>query len=303
VINLSLPLIEAFIALEDCLQFTQGAKRCNVSQSAFSQMIARLEAQVGARLFDRDTRSVRLTPEGELFSRKARKIALDIDSALMEMRDYTEKRRGKLALAVPPSLAADWVPSILHKYRELYPGISLELFDTYSERGLQLLRECRVEIAVTAQPGNTGEFSARLLFEEPFQLACHTGHAIATRQELQLDDFADLPMIHLVSTESIRVTSNSKLHKLRPLLRELHVRETGLEVEHLATLAGLIDRGMGVSVVPQLSLSQFGRTNVAMVPISRQAFMRQIFMVKRHGQSLSPAGAAFVELMEESLPY
>lgn len=302
-INISVRLFEAFIALEDCLQFTQAAKRCNVSQSALSQMIVRLETQVGARLFDRDTRSVRLTADGELFSQKARKITQDIDFALREMRDHTEKRKGKLALAVIPSLAAEWVPSILQKYCSIYPGISLELFDTYSERGLQLLRECRAEISITGQPGNTGEFSAKLLFEEPFHLVCAAGHPFATRQELQLADLSGLPMIHLVRTESIRVTSNNNLYKLRPLLREFHVKETGVEVEHLATLAGLIANGMGVSVVPHLSISQFRGAGVAVIPISRHAFMRQIFMAKRHGQSISPAAGAFVELVEENLPF
>jgi len=156
--SLSPRLLEAFVALEECLHFGQAAKRCNVTQSAFSQMIARLEAQVGTRLFDRDTRSVRLTAEGEVFSRRARSIVRDIDSALLEMRDYAGRKLGKLSLAVVPSLATAWVPSILREYAQRHPGISLELFDTYSERCLQLLREGRVELAITpsrAMPANT----------------------------------------------------------------------------------------------------------------------------------------------------
>src|SRR3990172_9401210 len=122
-------------------------------------------------------------------------------------------KRGKLALAVTPWLAAGWVPGVLEKYSSLHPGVSLQLFDTYSERGLQLLREGRTEIALTAQPGNAGEFSAELLFEEPFHLICPANHPIATRQELQLRDFAGLPMIHMVSTERIRVTSHNNQQK------------------------------------------------------------------------------------------
>ena len=69
--NLSGRLIDAFQALEETRRFAVAAKRCHVSRSAFSQMIGRLEEQVGARLFDRDTRNVALTPEGEVFSRGA----------------------------------------------------------------------------------------------------------------------------------------------------------------------------------------------------------------------------------------
>lgn len=297
-IGLSPRLLEAFIALEECLHFGQAAKRCNVTQSAFSQMIARLEAQVGTRLFDRDTRSVRLTAEGEVFSRRARGIVRDIDSALLEMRDYAVRKRGKLALAVVPSLAMAWVPAIVSDYTRRYPGISLELFDTYSERGLQLLREGRVEIAITGQPGNTGEYEVELLFEEPFLLACPKHHPVAAMRELALADMAGLPMIHQIDTERIRVTSGPGPYKLGPLLRSARAGDSGIEVEHISTLAGLVANGMGVCIVPQTALAQFPDTDVALVPISRKAFMRQIFMVMRNGQGLSLAAAAFVEMLK-----
>ena len=73
-------------------------------------MISRLEEQVGARLFDRETRNVALTPEGEVSSHGAHRIAAEIRSSLAELMDRAPRRKGRVAVAVTPSLAADWLP-------------------------------------------------------------------------------------------------------------------------------------------------------------------------------------------------
>lgn len=111
--NFSGKLLCAFLALVDTGKFKIAAERCNVSQSAFSQMISRLEEQTGVRLFDRDTRHVSLTPEGRLLVPIARTVAGDIQAMYDELLDHAEKRTGKVSIAAPPSLSADWLPKIL----------------------------------------------------------------------------------------------------------------------------------------------------------------------------------------------
>ena len=86
-------------------------------------MIARLEDQIGARLFDRDTRNVRLTPEGEVFAQGAHRIAADMKSTLNEVRDRVQRRVGRVSVAAPPSLAAGWLPAQLADFHAAYPGI------------------------------------------------------------------------------------------------------------------------------------------------------------------------------------
>lgn len=301
-INLTVKSLEAFCALQECRQFTAAAKRCNVTQSAFSQIIARLETQVGMQLFDRDTRSVRLTAEGELFSVKAREILNHIRRALTEMQDYANKEFGRLSLAIVPSLAASWLPSLLEQFRSLYPGITLDLYDTYSERCLQLLRESKVDIAVVALPGNDGECLTETLAEELFYLVAPKRWAPKHVDQLVLQDMKGFPIIHLVHTESIRAVSAGVPYQLRPLLREIGVQECGFEVEHAATLAGLVGQGLGGSVVPESMLNHFKRPGVVCLPINPEAMHRPIFIVRRQWSSLPPAAASFVEMMRAQPP-
>ncbi|GAA5233592.1 LysR family transcriptional regulator [Verticiella sediminum] len=294
--------LQAFCALEECRQFTAAAKRCNVTQSAFSQMIGRLEEQVGMRLFDRDTRSVRLTAEGALFSIKAREILDHVARAMAEMHDYATKQHGRLAMAMVPSLAGSWAPALLDRYRAQYPGIALEIFDTYSERCLQLLRENKVDFAVTAQPGNPGEFLTRTLFEERFYLACAAAQAPKRSGQIALHRIRGLPVIHLVHTEGIRAISAGQMHQLRPLLRTAGAHDVGIEVEHAATLAGMVGQGLGFGVVPQSMANYFAGPAIVMLPIPRNDLRRPLFLIRRHWDSLPPAAAAFVELMQANLP-
>jgi len=301
-INLSLRLLHAFRALEESGQFTLAAKRCNVTQSAFSQMISRLEDQVGSRLFDRDTRSVRLTAEGRFFSERAHDIVEHIDRTMQEMRDYTNKRQGRTALAMIPSLAGSWVPALLKHYREAYPGISMEIFDTYTERCLQLLRENRVEFAVTAQPSNKSEFLVTPLFEERFYLVCSERYAPKDSGHVSLQDLRGLPVIHLILTERIRVVSATRSYQFRPMLRAAGTRDVGIEVEHASTLAGLVQQELGCSVVPHSMAHQFKLDGVLVLPFTRAAFLRQIFLVRPHWASLTPAASEFIALMQGNLP-
>lgn len=101
--HISTRLLHAFIALHDCRHFGQAAQRCHMSQSAFSVTIQRLETAVGARLFERDTRKVALTPEGEMFIEVARSLVGEIDAAFNDMGDYLARRKGRVVIAALPS--------------------------------------------------------------------------------------------------------------------------------------------------------------------------------------------------------
>ncbi|MEG0041815.1 MAG: LysR family transcriptional regulator, partial [Massilia sp.] len=152
--NISTKQLQAFLALEQHRHFTQAAERCHLSQSAFSAVIQKLEATVGAKLVQRDTRNVTLTTEGELFVEVARALLADLDAAFTDMGDFIARRKGRVALAVLPSLAANGIPEVIAHYKAAYPGITVQLFDALSDQCLHLLRQGRVDLALTAPGAN-----------------------------------------------------------------------------------------------------------------------------------------------------
>ena len=293
-INFSSRLLNAFLALAESRHFTLAAQRCHVSQSAFSQMISRLEREVGTRLFDRNTRNVSLTPEGELFAESARRLASEIEGTFANLKDHAARRKGKVAVAALPSLSAEWLPSIIAEYRRRHPGIAIQLHDSILDRSLDLVRDGTVDFALTAG-GDLREFETRLLFNEPFYLVCHRAHPLAKRKRVALKDLAGADFIHSIRTGSV-------WKHVQPALRKVAINDTGLEVEHLSTLAGLVAHGIGVSLVPEFALFQFRRPDLAVVRVSDKALIRPLFLVKRRGRSLSVAARTFLAMIDERIP-
>jgi len=289
--NLSTRLLHAFLALADCRHFGHAAERCHVSQSAFSAMIQKLETATGARLFERDTRNVSLTPEGEVFVEVARQLVADMEAALADMNDYVARRKGRVAIAALPSLAAGWLPPVLAAYRQRHPGVAVELFDAISDQCLDLLRQGKADIALTAPGPNLLEFTTQPLCADPFYLVCRKDHALAGKRRIKVAQLAGCEMIHLARSTSVR-------QHLDAVLRPGAVIHTGLEVEHLATLAALIESGLGVSVVPELTLFQFRLPNLVAIPVDAPELVRPLLIVTPKERSLSIAAQGLLDLVQ-----
>jgi len=293
--NFSGRLLSAFLALVDTGQFKIAAERCNVSQSAFSQMISRLEKQIGTKLFDRDTRLVSLTQEGRLLVPIARTLASDIQAMYGKLHDYSEKRIGKISIAALPSLSADWLPKILADFRRLYPGIELQLHDTAAEPNLELIRKGVVDFAINSVPYGSEEFDTEFLFDEPYYFICRSDHEFAMRESIFLKELKGCRYIHTLRTGSL-------WRWIEPHVQIIEFNDTGFEVQQLSTLAGLIANGMGESLVPGFGLFQFHRLGLKAVLVNDLALLRPLFMVKRRGQTLSVAARSLLAMIAANPP-
>jgi LysR family carnitine catabolism transcriptional activator len=288
-------LLNAFLCLVDSGQFKLAAERCNVSQSAFSQMISRLEEQLGARLFDRDTRRVSLTPEGRMLVPIARGVETEIETMFAELRDHAEQRKGKVSIAALPSLSADWLPRILADFRQKYPRIKLQLHDTVAEPVLELVRKGTADFAISALSSGSEEFDSDFLFNEPYYFICREDHPFAARKSLMLKDLKGCNYIHTLR-------SGSLWRWIEPHLQDIELNDTGFEVQQLSTLAGLIANGHGESIVPGFGLFQFHRFGLKAVPLRDRELLRPLFTIKRRGQTLSIAAGSLRQMIAANPP-
>lgn len=286
--NISTRLLDAFSALAETRHFGLAAQRCHVSPSALSQMITRLEGQLEVRLFDRDTRNVRLTPEGEVFDEGVRRIAQEVRSALQAMHDRVHKRAGRVRIAAPPSLAADWLPQRMAAFRAEYPGVALSLSDVVSDRCLDMLRSGQADIGINAQAGDPLEFDSRLLFREPLYLLCRRDHPLTLKAQVHLRELRQQPFVHTTRNGSV-------WQHVQPLLLRVGVIDTGMEVAQLGTLAGLIAHGFGISLVPQFALSLCNHPDVVAVPVADRKAFRPLYLLRFKHHSLSVAAQAFYD--------
>jgi DNA-binding transcriptional LysR family regulator len=291
--NISGRLLDAFITLAETGKFSIAAQRCNVSPSAFSQIINRLEQQVGARLFDRDTRNVSLTPEGQIFLVGARRMNAELQASLAAIRSRSALGQGHVAIAAPPSLASDWLPRLLAAFHNDYPGIVLRLNDVISERSLAMIAAGDVDFGVNAVRGNDAEFESVLLFNEPFYLLCRKDDPLAKRARIALGELRGRAAVQTTRFGSV-------WHYTQPLLSAAGIEDSGLEVSQFGSLAGLIAAGFGISIVPVLALTLCERKELTAVPISDADAYRPIFCIRRRNRSLSTAAQKMWERIADA---
>jgi DNA-binding transcriptional LysR family regulator len=125
-------------------------------------------------------------------------------------------------------------------------------------------------------------------------VVCPQDHPLAKKRVLHVADLVGHEVIHLAKSSSVR-------QHVEILLREVQVIHSGFEVEHLATVAGLVKQGLGISVVPELTLFQFRQLDLVAIPLHSEGLVRPILIVRRKDQSLSVAAQAMLALIEKRL--
>ncbi|MBS0292621.1 MAG: LysR family transcriptional regulator [Proteobacteria bacterium] len=286
--NISSRQIDAFLALAAQRSFTRAAAQCHLSQPAFSALIRALEDGLGLRLFDRSTRHVGLTAEGENFHASALRIRAEVDAALGAMRDAAQLRRGRVAIALLPSLAAGWLPGVLADFHAWHPAVELDIADVLSEPCIDLVATGRADFALAAIRADTPELQAEPFCQDGFHLVCRADHPLAARPlpggAEQLAALAQWPFIHLARHSSVRQYLEAAFHP--------QAMRTLMEVEQLATVTGMVRAGLGISVVPTFTLFHFQYPDLVTRPLALPGLTRQIYLVRRRDRGLSVAAEA-----------
>ena len=294
--NISTRQLRAFLALAEQRSFTRAAALTHLSQPAFSALIRSLEEALEQRLFDRSTRHVEFTTEGRAFEVSARRVLAEFDGAIEGARDYAARRRGRVSIALLPSLAAGWLPQVLAEFNAACPGIELGVTDVLSEACIEQVRSGKADFALAATRADTPELRAELFCTDAFHLVCPAGHRLAKAKakDLRARDLADVPFIHLSRTSSVRQYLDAAVHPLQ--------MNTLMEVDQLATVMGMVRAGLGISVVPSLTLFHFQVSGIATRPLAWPGLTRRIYLVRRRDRSLSLAAQSLHDLAMQRRP-
>ena len=293
-LNVSTRQVRAFVAVAQHKNFTRAAQQCHLSQSAFSTLIRTLEEAIGLRLLDRDTRKVELTPEGALFLEGATRLLEDFRSSLENLGEHAARRRGRVAIAALPSLAAGWLPPVLAQFRDLYPGIDVDVADELSEGCVERVRSGRADFSLAAIRATAPELRTDPFCSDRFHLVCRADHPLAKRRQLKLADLAGEPFIHLARSSSVR-------QHIEAAMRPAQMNRV-MELEQLSTVAGMVRAGLGITVVPSLTLFHFAHADLASRPLHAAGLERRIFVVRRSDRSLSSAAGALLEFVQSRKP-
>lgn len=177
-----------FLAVAETGSFSRAAKRVSVTQPSLSAGIAKLERELGARLFDRDRQGVALTPAGSRFLVRARRIAAEYEHALVELSEVSDPTLLRIGVlgTIPTALIED----LLEQHRALGSGEALEILDG-SERDItERLERGRIDLALTVVRPHHARFHPEVLTRERYMMVLPADHPLADESEVMAEQLA-----------------------------------------------------------------------------------------------------------------
>lgn len=239
--------LDAFIAVAEELHFGHAAKRLHVSQPPLSQQIRRFEAQVGASLFVRSTRSVKLTPAGAVLLRKARQLVADGQAAIHAAQRAAAGGSGHLSVGFTSTAAYQLLPKLLAGCHGRRPDIQLSLREDLSTHLIEMLAEEKIDIALLRRPAATGHDS--LVFtrvsRENMCVALPLGHPYAGQERIAPQQLHGVPFIGFNAEAALYFRE-----RIQSIFAHFQIQPAIVHESVMPTLLALVEAGMGIALVP-----------------------------------------------------
>jgi len=294
--NVTLKHLQAFVAVAREGSFTRAARRLALSQPALTIQINQFEEELGVRLFDRTTRRVVLTDNGTEFLPTVERLLDDFETAIADVRDVAQRRRGRVSVAALPSIALKAMPGILHAFREAYPSISVHLHDANASGVQQRVARKEVDFGLSSMWEPDSDLVFERVMDDPFGLVCRADHPLAA-------DTAPVRWHELAGYTFLGLGHDTGIRPLVQRVDDLpgNVRQPEVEVSNIATLEGMLVAGLGISALPRLAVPNHHASDLVYRPLTGPELTREICLITRQGRSLSPAAQSMRDMVLEKL--
>lgn len=245
-------LLEQFLALAECLHFGRASDLANVSHSALSRSIRHLEDEVGARLFDRDNRSVSLTQEGVQFEAYAREAIAAWNEIRQSLRGEDGVLRGEISLYCSVTASHSILTDLLGKMRPSFPGIDIKLHTGNPELAISRVQSGEEDFAIAARPASLARgLSFRALQTSPLVFIAPRSHSVpeipSEGPPENPDLWRKLPMI--LAESGLARTRVEQWFRAMKVTPRIYAQVSGNEA-----IVSMVSLGLGVGVVPKIVL-------------------------------------------------
>lgn len=270
-----------FLAVAAERNFSRAAERLNMAQPPLSRQIQQLEQEVGALLFDRESRPMTLTAAGRLFYEQAMQVTRRMDELKEAMRAFISSNRPRFVIGFVPSVLYARLPDIIRSFRRVAPDVDLSLVEMMSVEQIAALKEGRIDIGFGRVRFDDPAIEREVLREEQLVAALPLGHRLLKGE--RPIDLADL------SDESVivypREPRPSYADQVLSLLRDQGVTPLAVhEVRELQTALGLVAAEDGICIVPA-SVHMMGRRDIVFRDLRQRATSPIIVSHRKHDTS------------------
>ncbi|SDC40031.1 LysR family transcriptional regulator [Paraburkholderia lycopersici] len=290
--NVTLRQLRVFIEVARLQSFSRAGDEIGLTQSAVSRCVRELETEIGVKLVDRTTREVQLTDVGANLIASIPRLLNDLDDALREIREIGEQRRGRVVVAASPTVACRLMPEVVAACGRQFPYITLGLRDDVQSDVVRKIRSGEVDFGVIIGPFAAEDLETQCLTTDSFCVVVRADHAFAISEEVSWKELDGERLVMLDYASGSRPLIDAVMSEQG--VRARVVQELG----HPATVFGLVEAGVGISVLPWLALPVPAGAALLARPLVPRA-ERTVELVRRRDRSLSPAAEAVWSLIRQ----
>ena len=282
-----------FIAVAEELHFTRAAERLHIGQPPLSHAIQVLEADIGALLFLRTKRSVRMTEAGKLFLDDARRILALSEQAAETARRAQRGEAGELRIGFTFSTPlTPLFATVINRYRQQYPAVSLTLHEMATQGQVEALQQRRLDLGFVRPPegANADGIALFKLREDRLVVVLPRALALARQKAIHMAQLEEHSFVMYPANAGTGIYP-----QIFRLCREAgFVPRIGQVAGEASTIIGLVAAGCGVSVLPA-SFDRIRMDRVCYRQIADKGASTQLLLAQREGEH-SPLIDAFVAL-------
>lgn len=277
-----------FVAVAESGNFTKAAARANISQPSLSQQILNLEEELGQKLFQRLPRRVALTDAGQVLLERARRIIVEADNTLRELK-VAPGSGYRVSVGAIQTLAHFFLPAVVAHCRANDIPIRLRSQEDFRESIVNAVLAGELDWGLVVLPVNDPRLEVTRLFTEPLLLAVAAAHPLAQAEKIGFADLRDQNFILLgsASTLTAQVQRIGGDFDFTPAITH--------RCAQLATVKTLTAMGLGISILPQSARTANDPAGLVYRKFSGPPPTREIGLVRHRRRHLSKGAELFVE--------
>lgn len=287
---MDLASLNTFIAIAEHGSFSRAGEQLHITQPAVSKRLAALEEQLGAQLFDRLGREVRLTQAGETLLPRAYRIVNELEDSKRALSNLNNLVSGKLSLATSHHIGLRRLPPILREYTHKFPQVELDIRFLDSEVAYNDVLHGRCELAlITLSPQRREHLKSVKIWHDELVFVVAPGHPLSLRDQVSLQDLCNWQAVFPGSN-----TFTSGI-ALRLFEQQGLTPDISMHTNYMETIKMMVSIGLAWSVLPRSMLDP----EVCVLEVSNSYLSRDLGYILNQERTLSNAARAFIELLDK----
>lgn len=295
---MTLKQLKAFLTLVRTLNYAHASQELHISQSALSIAIKALEEELGGKLFNRNTRKVDVTNEGQSLVPHAKKLLANWEEMEKNVKQRFLLNKGTLNVASMPFITNTILPKVIKSFANKYPNINFSISDVVNENIIEMVQDGIFELGIAFEPSHRDNLVFKTLYQEEFIAVVPKSHALANFKKVSWVELSQSPFITLQAPSAIRQLIDEYCRD-----RDIQL-DIKVECHQITSISSLVSNGIGVSAIPRRCANHIDTLHNVLLEIEGESIYKNVGIVYKKNNEISNITNRFInELTDYNFDY